>query len=73
MTKHNKNTKNKLKMILLSLFIIIFIFCIGYMSFYFYMVKKDKKHNSDILNEIKVDPTQLTEEKTEKMLKLEEL
>ena len=38
---------------------------------YIYNSNKNKKDNNDILNEIEIDPTQVTEEKTEKMLKLE--
>ena len=72
-SKHSKKSNNKFKKIELLLLIIIFIFCIGYICFYFYSTNKNKKDNTDILNEIEIDTTQVTEEKTEKMLKLEEL
>ena len=72
-SKHSKKSNNKFKKIVLLLLIIIFIFCIGYICFYFYSTNKNKKDNTDILNEIEIDTTQVTEEKTEKMLKLEEL
>lgn len=72
-SKHSKKSNNKFKKIVLLLLIIIFIFCIGYICFYFYNTNKNKKDNKDILNEIEIDTTPVTEEKTEKMLKLEEL
>ena len=72
-SKHSKKSNNKFKKIVLLLLIIIFIFCIVYICFYFYSTNKNKKDNTDILNEIEIDTTQVTEEKTEKMLKLEEL
>ena len=72
-SKHSKKSNNKFKKIVLLLLIIIFICCIGYICFYFYNTNKNKKDNTDILNEIEIDTTQVTEEKTEKMLELEEL
>lgn len=71
--KHSKKSSNKLKKIVMLLLIIIFICSIGYICYYIYNSNKNKKDNNDILNEIEIDPTQVTEEKTEKMLKLEEL
>lgn len=72
-SKHSKKSNNKLKKIVLTLLIVIFICGIGYMCYYFYNFNKDKKDNTNILNEIDIDNTQVTEEKTEKMLQLEEL
>ena len=71
--KHSKKSSNKLKKIVMLLLIIIFICSIGYICYYIYNSNKNKKDNNDILNEIEIDQTQVTEEKTEKMLKLEEL
>lgn len=72
-SKHSKKSNNKLKKIVLTLLIVIFICGIGYMCYYFYNTNKNKKDNTNILNEIDIDNTQVTEEKTEKMLQLEEL
>lgn len=71
--KHSKKSNNKFKKLLLLLLVIIFIFSIGYMFYYIYNNNKNKKDSTDILNEVKIDSTQVTEEKSEKMLKLEEL
>lgn len=71
--KHSKKPNNKFKKIVILLLIIIFICSIGYICYYLYINNKNKKDNTNILNEVKIDSTQVTEEKTEKMLKLEEL
>lgn len=71
--KHSKKSNNKFKKLVLLLLIIIFVCSIGYMCYYIYNNNKNKKDNTDILSEVKIEPTQVTEEKTEKMLKLEEL
>ena len=71
--KHSKKSNNKFKKLVLLLLIIIFVCSIGYMCYYIYNNNKNKKDNTDILSEVKIDPTQVTKEKTEKMLKLEEL
>ena len=71
--KHSKKSNNKFKKLVLLLLIIIFVCSIGYMCYYIYNNNKNKKDNTDILSEVKINPTQVTEEKTEKMLKLEEL
>lgn len=62
--KHLPKTK-KTKYILPIIFIVIII-VFTYNTYY-----KDK--NKNILNDIKIDTTQITENKTERMLKLEEL
>ena len=71
-TKHakKKNIFYKLALILLS---IIFIIGIIYSCYYFYNDHKEKNSNEDILNNIKVDITQVTEQKSERILQLEEL
>ncbi len=71
--KHSKKSSNKLKKIVMLLLIIIFVCSIGYICSYIYNSNKNKKDNTNILNEVKIDSTQVTEEKSEKMLKLEEL
>ena len=68
---HKKN--NKLKTIILPLLVVIFICGISYIIYYLYNSNKDKQVNDNILNEIDIDTTQITDTKTEKMLQLEEL
>lgn len=72
-SRHSKKSNNKLKKIVLLLLIIVFVCGIGYTIYYLYNSYKDKKDNTNILNNVIVDDTPVTEEKTEKMLELEEL
>lgn len=72
-SRHSKKYNNKLKKIILLLLIVIFICGIGYMIYYFYSNNKDKKANLNILDNVIIDDAEITEEKTEKMLQLEEL
>lgn len=72
-SRHSKKLSTKFKKIILLLLIVIFICGIGYMIYYLYNSYKDKKTNTNILDNVVVDDTQVTEEKTEKMLQLEEL
>lgn len=69
---HGKRSNN-LKKIILIILIIIIIFSISYMVYYFYNNYKNKIDNTDILNNIEIDNTQITEQKTERMLQIEEL
>lgn len=69
---HGKRS-NSLKKIILIILIIIIIFSISYMVYYFYNNYKNKIDNTDILNNIEIDNTQITEQKTERMLQIEEL
>lgn len=71
-SKHKKED-NKIKKIILLFLIIIFIFGIGYICYYCYNSYKSKKDNTDILNNVEIDNTQVVEPKTERMLQLEEL
>lgn len=70
--KHGKKN-TKFKKIILILITIIFITCIIYISVYFYNSYKDKNINDNILNNVNVDSTKVTEQKTERMLQLEGL
>lgn len=72
-SRHSKKSNNKLKKIVLLLLIVVFVFGIGYTIYYLYNSYKDKKDNTNILDNVIVDDTPVTEEKTEKMLQLEEL
>ncbi len=72
-SRHSKKSNNKLKKIVLLLLIVVFVCGIGYTIYYLYNSYKDKKDNTNILDNVIVDDTPATEEKTEKMLELEEL
>ena len=72
-SRHSKKSNNKLKKIVLLLLIVVFVCGIGYTIYYLYNSYKDKKDNTNILDNVIVDDTPATEEKTEKMLQLEEL
>ena len=70
--KHSKKN-NKFKKRIIVILSIIFISGFAYSSYYFYEDYKNKKDNEDILSEIEIDRTQSTEQKTERMLQLEDL
>ena len=70
--KHQKQSKNKRRKIQM-LFILIFAVSIIYLIYYFYNANKEKQENENILENIKIDETVITEEKTERILQLEEL
>ena len=74
MAKHGKRKKNKKgKKILLLLLIIIFICSIGYLGYNLYNNYKNKKDNDNILENVEIDTTQITDTKTERILQVEEL
>lgn len=70
--KHSKKT-NRLTKIIFIFFIIIFVCGIGYFTYYLYDRNKNNKDNEEILNDIEIDESKITETKTERMLQLEEL
>ncbi|MBO5004980.1 MAG: class B sortase [Clostridia bacterium] len=72
-SRHSKKINNKFKRIILLLFIVVFVLGIGYIVHYFYSSNKNKKDNTDILNNVVIDKTEITEQKTERILQLEEL
>ena len=69
--KHKKSSKSK--HILLTLLIIIFVASITYITYYLYRMYKKARTNQNILDNIIIDNGEVTEEKTERMLQLEEL
>lgn len=71
--KHKKNKSKIIGLILLLIFIIVFIIGVCYIGYYIYNKNKDEKNNENILENIEIDNTEITSQKTEKMLKLEEL
>lgn len=70
--KHQKIDSKLKKFIILSLTTILIV-SIGYIVYYFYINKKDKQENTNIINDIIIDKTQITDIKTERILQLEEL
>ncbi len=72
--KHKNNKKgNKGRKIIKAIFIIIFIISIVLLALYIYKSYKDKKDNQNILDNIEINTEEVTEEKTERMLQIEEL
>lgn len=63
----------KAKQIILVILIMIFICGIGYFAYYFYNEYKHDKEYKELLNNIVIDETQITETKTKRMLQLGEL
>lgn len=72
-SKHNKISIDNSRKIILVISIVIFILCISYIIYYFCNNHKEIQDNTEILNNIEIDTTQITEEKTERILQLEEL
>lgn len=73
MSKKEECSKNKVTKIIFIFFIIIFICCIGYLTYYLYDKHKSSEDNKEILNDIEIDESKITDNKTERMLQLEEL
>lgn len=67
--KHGKKENRNIQII----FIVILIVSVIYITYYFYNANKENREYSRILDNIVVDKTKITEEKTERMLQLEEL
>ena len=67
--KHQKHNKKYIQII----FIIIFIISIFGVIYYFYNANKEKQVYKEILNNIEIDEEQVTDERTERMLQVEEL
>lgn len=70
-SKHRKPSKTK--KIARIIFIAVFIISIVVLLLYFHKLNKEKQEHKNILKDIKIDTSQVTEEKTERMLQLEEL
>ena len=65
--------KSKLKKFILIVLVLLLITGVIYISCYLYNKNKDKKENAEILNHIEIDDTKITPQKTEMVLKVEEL
>ena len=70
--KHKDHKKHKVNYIQI-LFIIIFILGICSIMYYFCKGNKEKQKYNKILEDIVIDTSEVTEQKTERMLQLEEL
>ena len=70
--KHKKQNK-KITKIIFGFLIIIFICGIGYLTYYLFDINKNKENNEDILKYIIINKDKITDDKTERMLQLEEL
>lgn len=71
-SKHSKHNKHSRKYTMMFL-IVIFVICVISTMYYFYNANKEKQEYKEILNNIEVDTAEVTEQKTERMLQLEEL
>ncbi len=72
--KKSKHTKSKSKKIIIRItFVIALIISIAVLLLHFHNLNKEKQDNQNILENIKIDTAEVTEERTEKMIQLEEL
>ncbi len=72
--KHKIKKKGTLgRKIIRTIFVLIFIISIIVIAVYIYKSNKEKQDNENILEQIKIDTEQITEEKTERVLQVEEL
>lgn len=72
--KKSKHTKSKSKRIIIrTMLVIVFLISIAVLLLHLYNTNKEKQDNQNILENIKIDTAEVTEERTEKMIQLEEL
>lgn len=72
--KKSKHTKSKSKRIIIrTILVIVFVISIAVLLLHLYNLNKEKQDNQNILENIKIDTAEVTEERTEKMIQLEEL
>ena len=72
--KKSKHTKSKSKRIIIrTILIIVFLISIAVLLLHLHNLNKEKQDNQNILENIKIDTAEVTEERTEKMIQLEEL
>lgn len=72
-SKHGKDKKAAKRKVIQLFFILIFIISIICLAYYLYNANKEKQENTNILEDVKIDVADVKEEKTERMLQLEEL
>lgn len=68
--KHYKEVKVNIKRMI---FIVLFFITLFLILLYFISDNIDKKENDDVLDKVKIDETQISEQKSKRMLQLEEL
>lgn len=68
-SKHRKQTKHYIQI----MFVVIFIISICTIIYYFYNANKEKQEYKEVLNNIEIEKEQVTEQRTERMLQVEEL
>lgn len=73
MAKHKQNSTKKFIIILLSIILICCIILIIKIKFNEYQDNKKQQEVSSVLDTIDIEPTDITSEKTERMLQVEEL
>lgn len=71
--RKGKHASKSIKRYLQIICVIIFFICVGIIIYHNKNANKEKQEYKEILNDIKIDETQITEEKTERMLQVEEL
>ena len=72
--KKSKHTKSKSKRIIIrTMLVIVFLISIAVLLLHLHNLNKEKQDNQNILENIKIDTAEVTEERTEKMIQLEEL
>lgn len=72
--KKSKHTKSKSKRIIIrTILVIVFLISIAVLLLHLHNLNKEKQDTQNILENIKIDTAEVTEERTEKMIQLEEL
>lgn len=72
--KNEKKEKNvKSRKVIITIFVVIFVISIIFIGAYIYKSYKEKKNNKDVLNNVEINSEEITEEKTKRMLQVEEL
>lgn len=72
--KKSKHAKSKSKRIIIRIiFVIVLVISTIALLLYLYNLKKEKEENQNVLEDVTIDTSDVTEEKTERMLQLEEL
>lgn len=72
-SKHGKREKAPKRKVIRLFFILVFAVSLICLIYYSYNANKEKQANQDILENVNIDVADITEEKTERMLQLEEL
>ena len=72
--KKSKHTKSKSKRIIIrTMLVIVFVISIAVLLLHLHNLNKEKQDNQNILENVKIDTAEVTEERTEKIIQLEEL